>query len=100
MTNNDKAMFEAWWETLGDTSTCITGAQRGFIAGYQAASQANRWQPIESAPDGVELILYCPTRCAVTNRERIEIGTASYKGSHHSWATHWQSLPKPPTTGE
>lgn len=54
------------------------------------------WRPIETAPIDEDVLLYCPER-GVANRERIELGTAhTSRGSHHSWATHWMPLPKPP----
>jgi hypothetical protein len=63
----------------------------------------SEWQPIETAPHGVTVLLYCPER-GVSNHERIEIGeashgwkTASYSTmSRHSWATMWQPLPEFP----
>jgi hypothetical protein len=58
------------------------------------------WQPIETAPHNVAVLLYCPERC-VSNRERIELGCASFgvrgQRSAHSWATHWMPLPNFPT---
>ncbi len=61
------------------------------------------WQPIETAPHGVDVLLYCPER-GITNHERIELGTASSGWrtdrastmSWHSWATHWMPLPDLP----
>ena len=62
------------------------------------------WQPIESAPHGVLVLLYCPDRGCPTNRARVELDYASHGQrvgnsssiSHHSWATHWMPLPQPP----
>jgi hypothetical protein len=55
------------------------------------------WQPIETAPAKVSVLLYCPER-GITNNERIELGWAdSGSGSYHAWATHWMHLPTPPT---
>jgi hypothetical protein len=58
------------------------------------------WRPIESAPHGVEVLLYCPFQGCVSNRERIELDYASHgdvgRHSYHSWATHWMPLPHPP----
>jgi len=62
------------------------------------------WQPIETAPHGVDVLLYCPDMGCQTNRERIELGAYSTgrriggtsSMSYHSWATHWMPLPKPP----
>jgi hypothetical protein len=62
------------------------------------------WQPIDTAPENIKLLLYCPELCE-SNPERIEIGFASrgsyYMGgqkcpgtwSEHAWATHWAYLP-------
>lgn len=65
--------------------------------------RANPWQPIETAPENVLVLLYCPER-GVANQERIEVGYASHGStnaissnmSYHAWATHWTSLPEPP----
>lgn len=65
----------------------------------------SEWQPIDTAPHNVVVLLYSPYR-DVTNPERIEIGCASFGSrcyvsstiSHHSWATHWMPLPAPPKT--
>lgn len=64
------------------------------------------WQPIETAPHGEDVLLFCPDRGCPTNRARIELGQASHgeRGngwssmSFHSWATHWMPLPAPPAT--
>ena len=61
------------------------------------------WQPIETAPHGVDVLLYCPER-GTSNPRRIELGkasmgwkTAAYSTvSRHSWATMWQPLPEMP----
>jgi len=65
------------------------------------------WQPIETAPENVTVMLYCPHR-HFANVERIEIGMArsgryfahgkpaNGTWSHHAWATHWATLPPPP----
>jgi len=65
---------------------------------------APQWQPIETAPHGVDVLLYCPDMGCQTNRERIELGAYSTgrriggtsSMSYHSWATHWMPLPTPP----
>ena len=58
------------------------------------------WQPIETAPKDVDVLLYCPDR-GVANCERIELGPASSgwtrygvsNMSYHTWATHRMPLP-------
>jgi antitoxin component HigA of HigAB toxin-antitoxin module len=56
----------------------------------------SKWQPIESVPEGVEVIRYEPTvygrHGQVTNRARIVISTGDYPRK----ATHWMPLPSPP----
>ena len=62
------------------------------------------WQPIETAPHDVLVLLYCPDR-GPANTERIELGYASHGSrnavsssiSRHAWATMWQPLPDLPT---
>lgn len=64
-----------------------------------------QWQPVETAPPNVEVLLYCPER-GISNPARIELGTASFgwrteavsNMSYHAWATHWMPLPDPPAT--
>jgi hypothetical protein len=71
---------------------------RTLIAGATARERERcaRWQPIETAPVGKDVLLYCPER-GLMNEERIELGWAdSGRGSHHAWATHWMPLPEPP----
>jgi hypothetical protein len=61
------------------------------------------WRPIETAPHGVDVLLYCPER-GISNPERIELGAASTGWttafgstvSYHGWATMWQPLPAMP----
>ena len=63
---------------------------------YIRADLVPQWQPIETAPADVDVLLYCP-ELGVANRERIELGFArSSSGKwRHSWATHWILPPKP-----
>jgi uncharacterized protein DUF551 len=64
----------------------------------------SEWHPIETAPHGVDVLLFCPDRGCESNRARIELGCASQgwrnevanNVSYHPWATHWMSLPEPP----
>ncbi|PCJ24129.1 MAG: hypothetical protein COA96_10310 [SAR86 cluster bacterium] len=73
-----------------------------LIARVAELEAASAWQPIETAPRNVDVLLYCPDMGCPTNRERIELGMASSGWStaevstisHHSWATKWQPLPK------
>ncbi len=54
------------------------------------------WQPIETAPPGVKVLLYCPDRGCQSNRERIEFDYANNgNGSYHSWATKWKPVTLP-----
>lgn len=74
-----QAMWEGW------------NAAQGYIGVPEG------WQPIETAPVGVEVLLFCPDRGCQSNPERIELGFADDgNGSHHSWATHWMPLPAAP----
>lgn len=55
------------------------------------------WQPIETAPIDERVLLFCPDRGNVTNKERVELDYArTSSGSHHAWATHWAPLPSGP----
>ena len=58
----------------------------------------SQWQPIETAPSDIQILLYSPWSHA-TNPGRIETGIYhnSRGGSWHSWATHWMPLPAPPS---
>jgi hypothetical protein len=66
----------------------------------------SEWQPIETAPSNIEVLLFCPDRGCASNRARIELGFASHgwvskftnNMSYHAWATHW--MPLPPFPGE
>ena len=78
------------YRICGDQIECL-------IADAQPAPDL--WQPIETAPVGEEVLLYCPDRGVESNRERIELDCAhTSSGSHHSWATHWRSVPQFTTT--
>lgn len=63
----------------------------------RARDAAVAWQPIETAPSDVPLLLFCPDRGAA-NPERIELREfRNTRGGHeHAWATHWMPLPEPP----
>lgn len=64
-----------------------------------------RWQPMESAPHGEEVLLYSPSTFGGQVAAKLEVGCASFgevRGgySNRSWhgtATHWMPLPAPPT---
>lgn len=66
----------------------------------------SHWQPIETAPRNVAVLLFCPDRGCESNPARIELDYASSgwanevcnNVSFHSWATHWMPLPEPPVT--
>lgn len=66
------------------------------------------WQPIDTAPCNVDVLLFCPDLGCESNRARIELGCASagYSNevcnniSHHAWATHWIPLPEFPVLEE
>ena len=51
------------------------------------------WQPVETAPADVPLLLYIPTR-HFTNEERIEVAVFrnTRAGTQHAWATLWMRL--------
>lgn len=85
------------------TEEAVVAYSRALIAEASARATAAerercaRWQPIETAPVGKDVLLYCPAR-GLTNEERIELGWAdSGRGSHHAWATHWMPLPDGPS---
>lgn len=58
---------------------------------------ADNWQPIETAPKEVPLLLYAPP-------ENLYIDTTGMSGEYRvaptrnwTWASHWQPLPEPPS---
>lgn len=59
------------------------------------------WQPIETAPSDVVLLLYTP-HIHEANPERVEarVYHDSRAGSRHAWATHWMPLPPPPAAAK
>lgn len=69
----------------------------GAIKAALAESAPSGWQPIETAPSDVPVLLYSPDR-GVANEERIEVRVfhSTHGGSMHAWATHWMPLPPPP----
>lgn len=55
------------------------------------------WQPIETAPQTGEVLLYWPTKVKGRNSilyEMIRIGNVN--GTPHRPPTHWMPLPEPP----
>jgi hypothetical protein len=69
------------------------------------AMSADDWQPIESAPHNVKVILFWQdwrdgTPCMVigfaVSGQRFDNGYSSI--SRHGSATHWRPLPPPPRT--
>lgn len=80
----------------------IPAARAALTAAEAAGMVFPKWQSVENAPHGVEVLLYCPHR-GISNPERIELGYASQGAvgarSRHGWATHWMPLPTPPLTG-
>lgn len=95
-----EAACQAVWDGPGEVY------RPGDFAVAITAYEAALWQPIETAPHNVEVLLYCPFR-AQSNPERIEFGYAvsgerrgAYSTmSRHGWATHWRPLPKGPGGG-
>ena len=71
---------------------------------YIRADLVPEWRPIEEAPHGEDVLLFCPDRGCPTNRARIELSKAVWGSSgdgwsnisRHSWATHFMPLPLPP----
>lgn len=95
---------------LGDLQEAVAEMEK--IKAQRDAALARAmpdWRPIETAPHGEKVLLYCPDR-GPTNPERIELGYASSGTrnavssniSLHSWATLWRPLPDLPipTTSE
>ena len=94
-----KAYHQRWL-----AAETFTGWDYGAAEMVEAIATARReererraWQPIETAPVDKSVLLYCPEREPISNRERIEMDYAhTSHGSHHAWATHWMPLPEPP----
>ena len=72
-----------------------------------SALEAERWQPIETAPHETAVLLYSPpsypsapcieVAFASSGREWAAPGGGRYSNvSRHAWATHWRPLPSPP----
>ena len=96
------AELRGWKETDGMSDD----ARRQIWLMARAADQLAgvNWQPIETAPHNVLVLLYSPPN--VTALEGvIEVGYASHgwrRGdvsnmSHHGNATYWMALPPPPS---
>lgn len=92
----------AWWHDYLRAEIGHANAHwRAAVAAMRPAP-AEGWRPIETAPHGVEVLLYCPDRGCASNPERIELACASHgdtSRSYHSWATHWMPLPAAPAQG-
>ncbi len=92
----------------GSCVTCTTcnasgnvefGFKENFVSNWNRRAPVADWQPIETAPVDLNVLLYCPN-LGVANPERIELGPAhTSRGSHHSWATMWMPLPAAPVDG-
>lgn len=62
--------------------------------------ERREWQPIETAPSDLAVLLYTPD-LHMTNPERVEVRVYhdSRAGTRHAWATHWMPPPAPPMNG-
>lgn len=89
--------------TLIAEIACEISEDEEIVAVAIATYEEKRWQPIEDAPHGVKVLLYCPER-GVANPERIELDYASHGApgvrSRHGWATHYMLLPLTPVLQE
>lgn len=77
-------------------------ALTGAVELLEDLLSAPTWQSVDTAPENVDVLLYCPERHPVCNPARIEFGHFRSVGSHgeasqHSWATEW--LPSPTHEG-
>lgn len=87
---------------LADAKRALKAAEAARDAALARAMPP--WHPIETAPHGQLVLLYCPDR-GPANPERIELDYASRGSrnavgstvSRHAWATMWQPLPDLPT---
>jgi hypothetical protein len=60
---------------------------------------SKQWQPIETAPKGVRLLLFSPGhKISDDPDERAVIITSTTRD--WNWATHWMPLPAPPTLSD
>ena len=95
---------EDYWDGAAEAAEKIAVSIRALAADTTPTGSAPPgWRPIETAPHGDDVLLYCPDR-GDTNRSRIEVGPASQgwrneavsNMSYHPWASHWMPLPPPP----
>lgn len=102
-TEDGSALISGWID-----ATDVRIIQTALTHLRETVEAGQYWQDIETAPHDKLALLYCPERCAITNKSRVELDYAS-QGSRtsrsssvslHSWATHWMPLPKPPTQSE
>ena len=100
--------FCVWWRenfatatpqdpSLSEAKRCTWLAWSARDARIAELERAQQWQPIETAPADVPLLLYCPDR-GPANEARCEC--REYRntrgGTEHAWATHWMPLPEAP----
>lgn len=94
---------------LSDNADYIDGYSKEYFdqaataleAYAQQAEVCGEWQDIETAPHGVDVLLYTPSLPVVITREsdKYEVRPYSFGDiakSYHSTATHWMPLPVPP----
>jgi hypothetical protein len=90
-----EAALEAWAERGKDLHANMWDQMHFALEAADAAA----WQPIETAPHAVDVILHSPDR-GVSNPAAMELRPYSVgvvgARSYHAWATHWRHLPEPP----
>jgi hypothetical protein len=65
--------------------------------GRRAFKRAHQWQPIETAPDGVRVLLWLePTRIAMPFERRDGCWMGDDYPLNMATATHWMPMPSPP----
>jgi hypothetical protein len=81
----------------GDAEALIRKEIGGLMGSH--VQNSKQWQPIETAPKGVRLLLFSPGhKISDDPDERAVIITSTTRD--WNWATHWMPLPAPPTLSD
>lgn len=79
------------WANEGTPDADVTALRAGA-----AALRAQGWQPIETAPTAVNVLVVDQARSIEVARRHEEYGWLSKPGRYAVVPTHWMPLPSPP----